>query len=520
MAKYCLVVCLAIFAGCTSTQLENSQEWQADYVIINGQIIDGGSIEFGPGSVVEVTGSRISYVGPPRDTKARRVIDAQGLIVSPGFIDPHTHADRDLFDPATSLNEAYLRQGVTTVFIGNDGGGGAISETKIRLAESRLGTNVGLLRGQGALRTEIVGVEDRQPTAQEMQRMKEQLRSDMQAGALGMSTGLFYAPGSFTSTAEVVELARVVAEYGGIYDSHIRDESDYNIGLVAAIEEVLTIAREAKIAVHIAHLKALGPSVHGAADEIVNIIRQARADGLQVTADQYPWLASGTRLSNALIPRRLMDGGAEAMNAKLRNPETLTDIRPAFEANLIRRGGPDALLITGESIYRGKTLGELAVAAGKDFLEMTVEVVLSGDPAIASFMMRQEDLEKIVVEPWVVTGSDGSSGHPRKFATFPQKYREFVIKRGLLSVREFVRQSSSATAQIFGLCDRGVIAIGKVADIAIWDANNFRANATYEAPTELASGVVHLLVNGELTISQTALTGAVAGVAIARSKCE
>lgn len=498
---------------------QRQQKPVVDILITGGELIDGTANGETRQTTIEIVADRITYVGSARGTLARQTIDASGLVVSPGFIDVHTHTAKDLKNPATAINEAYLRQGVSTVFIGNDGNGQPVKKAAAQLKKIPIGTNVGLYIGHGTVRKLVVGDDDRVATAAELEQMKSIVARSMEAGALGLSSGLFYAPGSYAKTEEVIELAKIIARYDGVYDSHIRDESDYNIGLLASIQELIRIAREADVAAHIAHIKALGPSVHGLSVQAVELINQARKQGLRITADQYPWLASGTRLSNALIPRSAMDGGKGKMRALLADTKSLKVLRPQIEQNLRRRGGAGALLITGQSIYRGKTLAELATKEHLDAIDMAARIILSGDPAIASFMMDQEDVQVFMRQPWTVTSSDGTNGHPRKFGSFPKKYQDFVVAKKLLDIRAFVHRSTGLAANIFKLCDRGVIKAGKIADIVIWHPDQFRSLASYEKPEETAQGVVHLLVNGQLAIYASQLTNNASGQILRRGQC-
>ena len=470
-----------------------------DVRIINGHVIDGSEHGGPPNRIVDIVGDRIVYVGPTRKMPhAKRVIDARSFIVSPGFIDPHTHAEVDLFHPERASNLPYLFQGVSTVFVGNDGGGGDVTESRQQLEALRPGTNVGLFSGHGDVRRRVMGFADRAPSEDELERMKALVRKDMESGALGLSTGLFYAPGSYASTEEVIAIAQVASEFGGIYESHLRDESDYSIGLIGAVEEALQVGEKAEIPVHISHIKALGPAVQGASGELVKMIERANADGMRVTADQYPWVASGTRLSNALVPRSLMSGGLEELHRLL--IESFEMVRQGMVGNLARRGGAEALLITGVSPYQGMTLAEAAETSGEDVLRTAANIIIAGDPSVASFMMSPDDVERLMVQPWVLTSSDGSNGHPRKYTTFPKKFRSFVFEKALLSTQEFVHQSTGLTASTFGLCNRGQLKAGMMADVAIWSPLGYSPNATYEQPEVLASGVSHLIVNGEFAI--------------------
>ncbi len=508
-----IAVCMPLISGC------KQPSDALDVLIINGTVVDGTGGK--PQALsLGIRGDVVAYIGPSTSLPAKRIVDASSLIVSPGFIDPHTHAGKDLLSPDKSANLAYLYQGVTTVIIGNDGGGNPdIDALQNQLSVNGIGTNVGLLTGHGALRRRAMGSDNRAPTADELAEMKRVLGKAMKSGSLGLSTGLFYAPGSFAETDEIIELARVVADYGGVHDSHIRDESDYSIGLVNAISEIIEISRQSGVAGHISHIKALGPAVWGQSRDVIERIRSARAEGLAISANQYPWLASGTHLASALVPRSVMDGGRDAMLLRLQDAAILEEIRPRMQANLERRGGPDALLITSESKWQGKTLAEVSKLMSKTPVDSAVAIILGGDPSVASFVMQEEDVERFMVQPWVVTGSDGSPGHPRKYASFPEKYQMYVVRRSLLTLTEFVRQSSALTAEIFNLCDRGRLLPGMQADIAVWSSSEFEPAADYQHPERLARGVQYLLVNGEFVIDEGRLTDDRSGEVLLRHSC-
>ena len=326
-------------AALTATPLLAASTADADLVLKGGTIYTGTAAPF-VGDVV-ITGDRISYVGKKTPRSAKRVIDAKGLVVAPGFIDAHTHVGHMLGgDEAVGrLVLPFLMQGVTTAFVGNDGGGD-IDTAKVlgSAAINPVGINYATFVGFGALRKAVIGEADRAPTAVELGAMKMLVAKAMCDGALGFSTGLFYAPQSFAKQDEVVALAKEAAVRGGIYDSHIRDESSYTIGLSAAIDEAIAVGREAGLPVHIAHIKALGVDVHGQAPAIIAKIEAARAAGQVVHADQYPWSASGTGLSASLLPRWAEDGGRAAMLKRFDAPETLARLRPEMRENLRRRG--------------------------------------------------------------------------------------------------------------------------------------------------------------------------------------
>jgi len=335
--------------------------------------------------------------------------------------------------------------------------------------------------------------------------MKMMINDAMCQGAYGLSAGLYYPPQNFAKTDEVVALAKIAARYGGYYDTHLRDESTYNIGLFGAVEEALEIGKRSGAAVHIAHIKALGPAVWGHSEKIIKRVEEARLAGQIVTADQYPWSASGTRISNALVPRWAMDGGLDGLRQRLADPTILARIRQDMAANLKRRGGADTLLITGnlgqDNVETGVTLAEIAERLSSDPLDAALDILRVGDARVASFNMNAEDIMTFASQDWVVTGSDGSVGHPRKYGSFPKAYRDFVVRDKLLDLPQFIRRSSGQTADIVGLKDRGYLKPGMAADVVIFDPERYAPRATYQQPRRLSTGVEYLLVNGQMLIS-------------------
>ncbi|MCP5382522.1 MAG: amidohydrolase family protein [Kordiimonadaceae bacterium] len=508
---------ILILASCSQ---ENSNDISADILITGGTVFDGHD-SAGEKLDIAINGDQITFVGPAGQYKisAARTIDASGMIVAPGFIDPHTHSLDDLQNPDKKLNANYLMQGVTTVFNGNDGGGPSnISETLDKLEEDGIGSNTALFVGQGNVRQSVMQMRDDEPTYGEMEIMKSHVRKAMEEGALGLSTGLYYAPGSYSSTEEVAELAKEIAPYDGIYESHIRDESTYNIGLLGAIKEVIDIARIAGIKGHVGHIKALGVDVWGQSAQAIKMIEDAQAEGLRISADQYPWTATGTSVIGALLPRYVQAGGNEAMLARLKDPELLPKIKADMEENMRKRGGKDALLLTGGdgNMVVGRTLGEEADARGKTPIETAIEIIIEGGSNIANFAINEDDLRAFMQKPWVMTSSDGSYGHPRKFATFPNKYRTYVVEKKYISLQDFIHRSTGLTADTFKLCDRGYIEPDKYADIVIFDPDEFGPKADYINPRELSVGVKYLLVNGGLAIDDGALTGELYGRGLTR----
>ncbi|BDW81638.1 N-acyl-D-amino-acid deacylase [Erythrobacter sp. Dej080120_24] len=492
---------------------------EVDTIIAGGMVFDGTGAT-GRSIDIAILDDRIVYVGEDADARfrARNTIDAVGLVVAPGFIDPHTHADTDLVssDADRRANKAYAFQGVTTVLVGNDGFGNyRIADMASAAIESGIGTNAAWLVGFGAVREEVLGRVDREPDAAELAQMGALTRQAMCEGAWGFSTGLYYVPQNFAKTEEVVALARIATEFGGYYDTHMRDESTYNVTVTGALAETLQIGREAGLPVHIAHIKALGPAVWGHSERMIAMIEEAQASGQRVSADQYPWEASGTRISNALVPRWALEGGLEALRERLAKPEQRLAIRQGIEEAIERRGGADRLLVTGAlgevEVETGKTLEQLARDQGIAPADAAIAVLRTGDARLASFNMNPDDIAAFAAREWVVTGSDGSTGHPRKYASFPKAYRDLVADGGVMDMARFVRRSSGQTADIIGLQGRGYLKPGYFADVVVLDPESFAPRATYSAPEELSSGVVHLLVNGEVVIRGGAHTGQLPG---------
>ena len=483
-----------------------------DLLIRGGEVYPGDAAPF-VGDVA-IKGDRIVAVGPRLTLSAARTIDARRMIVAPGFIDPHTHMGDQLAsaDAATRLIPAFLLQGVTTAFIGNDGGG--VPEVRAVLASAQtkpVGINYAAYVGFGAIRERVIGAADRVPTSGELDRMKALVAEGMCEGAMGLSTGLFYAPQRFATTGEVVALAREAGRRGGTYDSHLRDESSYTIGLAAAVDEALTIGRQAGLPVHISHIKALGVDVEGQAPAIIAKVEAAHAAGEPVTADQYPWSASGTTLVASLIPGWAQDGGRAAMLVRFDDPAQAARLRTDMVENLRRRGGAAKLLVT-EGAEAGRTLERLA--KGGDPIEAAIRVIRRGDSAVASFNQSERDIAAFMARPWVMTGSDASGGHPRVFGSFARKYAVYVRGEKVLDTRAFVARSATLTADTFGLADRGRLRAGGFADVVVFDPRRYAARATYAQPTRPAAGVRTVLVNGVVAVDGGRLTGRAAGRAL------
>lgn len=530
LKPFCLLIVFALFFAALPMPLyaqANSKvnpapvKLNLDLLITGGQVIDGsGSRPFK--ADVGIKDDRIVFIG--RATKsgftAARKIDATGMIVAPGFIDPHTHTLEDLSSPQRNSNQPYLMQGVTTVITGNDGDGPfKIAETLEKWEQQGIGTNAAMLVGHGTLRRQVMGLVDTDPTAAQLEQMKNLADQAMNEGAFGMSTGLFYSPGSFAKTEEVIEIARIVAAKGGIYDTHMRDEGSYSIGLLNSIRETIRIGREAKIPVHISHIKALGTDVWGQSSQVIRIIKRARARGIRVTANQYPYTASGTNLTAALVPRWAEEGGNAKLLERIKDPSIRPRLVIEMEANLKRRNGADAILITrarGSQLV-GKTLAAVATQWNKTPVETALEIIISGGAGIASFNMSESDITTFMKQPFVMTGSDGSAGHPRKYGTFPRKIREYVFKSKLITLPFAIRSSSALTAETFGIAKRGRIKLNYFADVIVFDPKTIADTATYEQPEYFAVGMKYVIVNGKIAVDEGSYTGLLNGKALRKN---
>ncbi|HKW61307.1 MAG TPA: amidohydrolase family protein [Candidatus Acidoferrum sp.] len=524
MRKFALLGALLTFIYfCGSLFLQgqgraNASRERLDLLLLGGQVVDGsGSAP--RAEDVGIGGDRIVFLGDASRARvtSERTLDVHGLIVCPGFIDPHTHTLEDLSSPERHGNVNYLMQGVTTVVTGNDGGGSPhVAKTLDLWQKQGVGTNAVLLVGHGAVRHEVLGNADVQPTPEQLESMKALVRSAMQEGAFGISTGLFYVPGSFAKTEEVIELSKVVAAMGGYYDSHMRDEDSYSIGLLGSIAETIRIGREAKIPVHISHIKALGPQVWGKSVDAIQMIEKARAEGVAVTADQYPYIASGSSLVASLLPAWAQEGKREEVLARLDDASLRPRLLKEVEENLKRRGGADSLLFTSSEARElvGKRLSD--VAKEKNLLPVEAALAIMHERkleglAVASFIMNEDDVIHFMKQPWVMTGSDGSYGHPRMFGTFPRKLRVYVYEKKAITLPFMIHVSSDLTARTIRIPERGLLKAGYFADVIAFDPTTVADKSTYEHPDELAVGMKYVIVNGKLAVEDGKYNGAMAG---------
>ena len=490
---------------------------EADILIKNGRVYNGFENQE-LNQAIAIKDDKIVFFGNEAkvDIKALKTIDATGLIVSPGFIDPHTHADRDLNKQNTSHNLPFMMQGITTVVTGNDGDSFFPAKDYVAKYEKQgIGTNAILLIGHETIRKQVIGLSDRLATDEEILEMNELLNREMNdAGNYGMSTGLFYAPGSYAETKEVIELAKTCAKNGGIYDSHIRDESSYTVGLVAAVEEAIEIGRQAKLPIHISHIKCLGADVWKQSDSIIAMVETARKEGINVTANQYPYEASATGLRAATTPRWAQSGGKDSLLMRFDDLRHKQRILKETRNNIRRRGGPESLLLVAitEPNFRNKTVGQIAKELRVSPEEAVYAILRTeGTIRIASFNMTDYDIHNFMKQDWVTTGSDGNTGHPRKYGSFPRKYHKYVKEKGVLDLPAFINQSTSKTAEILGIPKRGKLKEGYYADIIVFNPRTFMDIADYKNAFAYSEGLEYSIINGKIAVEEGEYTDGLYG---------
>lgn len=509
-----------------------------DIIIRNARLFDGAGNPWFWGEL-GIKDGKIALMGHKIDCEATKEIDAMGGAVCPGFIDIHAHSDFTiLIDPRA---QSKVQQGITTELNGQCGGwaaplrGESLKQAKEMLKQYDLtgliewsgfdgyfstltrvrpSINQAILVGHGTVRGAVMGYERRPPTSDELHEMKVLVREAMEAGAYGMSTGLYYAPGSYSETPEVTEMCKVVARLGGIHASHLRDESDYNIGLVAALQEVIDIASGSGVSTQVSHLKALGPKQWGKGPLLLKMIDEARAKGLDITCDQYPYPASGSSITGALLPRWAQEGGRAGTLAALGDPARREKVRQGIVENLVRRGGPSRLLISGyppERSLQGKTLAEVASLMGLEPADAAMDLLAESDCSFVCFVMSDEDVELIMQHPAVMVGTDGyalaaygplSSGHPhpRSFGTHPRILGHHVREKRTLGLENAIRKMTSCPAQRLGLSDRGLLKPGLCADVVLFDPDTIIDTATFENPQQYPKGIMHVIVNGTVVV--------------------
>jgi N-acyl-D-aspartate/D-glutamate deacylase len=496
-------------------------------VVVRGATLYDGSGAAGVVGDVAIRGERIVSVGRFRVAGQPRILDGKGLIVAPGFIDLHTHNDYPLQHKDTRANRCYLHQGVTTVVTGNCGSGPVDTAKYFKILETgKIGTNVIHQVPHNSVRRSVMKNANRAPTAEELRRMETLVDRAMKDGTWGLSTGLMYDPGAYAKTDELIALARVAARHGGFYASHIRDEGT---GVLSALNEALTIGREAGLPVHISHLKASGRQAWGLAADEIALIDKARKAGQAVSADQYPYIASSTDLEDYLIPTSFREGSGKDYLARLNDAEQLARLRPLVERGLEQGQGGKSFRIaryTPKPAWQGKDLAAIASLEKKPAADIVLEIERHGGAQVVNFAMSEEDVRLIMRQPFVATASDGASmvpsantvPHPRSYGCFPRKIGRYAIEDKILPLEQAIRSSSGLPADILHLPERGYLKAGYYADVVVFDPKTFRDTATFDKPHQYATGVRYLFVNGRLAIDDGKFTGELAGKVLRQKK--
>jgi N-acyl-D-amino-acid deacylase len=500
-------------------------EPEFDIAIINGRIVDGTGNPWFYGSVA-IKGDRIVKVGAVDAQRAARVIDAKGMVVAPGFIDVHTHVEGSLADVPTADN--FIFMGVTSLVTGNCGSSSLqVGDFLSKLEAKGISVNIATLIGHGSLRREVMKEEARDPSADELDRMRAIVDRAMRDGAVGMSTGLIYVPGTYAKTAEVADLARVVARYGGVYATHMRDEGNQ---VTDSIKEALTIGEQAGLPVEISHFKVSSKKRWGDSRVTCQMVADARARGQQVTVDQYVYTASSTSL-NTLLPTWALEGGRDKAKARLDDPATRAKIRAEMIQSLGKNGFKDFsyAVVAGyqpEPAYEGKNISEITrLARGKsgpnEEAEQIIAMYLAGSAGMIFHKMSELDVERIVAQPYTMIASDSgvirmNSGvpHPRGYGNNARVIATYVREKKLIGLEDAVRKMTSLPAATFRLWDRGLLRPGMAADIVIFDENKVTDRASFDKPHQYAEGFAVVLVNGRVVIDGGKHTGATPGRAL------
>ncbi|HXG89268.1 MAG TPA: amidohydrolase family protein [Vicinamibacterales bacterium] len=530
MSSYLRVSAVIAFLALALTSGGNPIDAQAqsaaprayDLILRGGRIVDGTASPWYRGDIA-IVGDTIVQIAPRIEAPAGRVIDVSGMVVAPGFIDIHTHARRGIFEVPTADN--YVRQGVTTLVEGPDGGSDVpLGPFLATVAATRFTPNFASFIGQGSVRSAVMGAVDRVATPEEVERMGGLVRQGMEQGAFGLSSGLFYVPGTFSTTAEVVELAKVAGAMGGIYISHMRDEASK---VVDSVRETIAIGEQGGLPTQLTHHKVVGKKYWGRSVETLRLVDQARARGVDATIDQYPYTASATSIGSALLPAWALEGGNEATLKRLKDPATRAKIKGETVA-IIRdeRGGGDPKNVVVSSAQFDPTLAGMNLAeitSKKRGQPVTLEnaaeaalwIVEQGGAQGIFHAINEEDLQRIMVHPATMIGSDGeipvfgrNHPHPRSYGTFARVLGVYARDKQLISLETAVQKMSSLPAQRLGLSDRGVLRTGMKADIAVFDAARVRDTATFEKPHSYAEGVTHVIVNGQVAFENGAMTAA------------
>jgi dihydroorotase/N-acyl-D-amino-acid deacylase len=492
-----------------------------DLLIRNGRVVDGTGAPWWRADVA-VRGDTIAAVATRLEGSARRVVDAGDRVVAPGFIDLHTHARRGIFETPSAAN--YVRQGVTTLVDGPDGSSPLPLGPFLDKVEAlRPGVNFASLVGHGSIREAVLGGANRAPTADELARMQELVRQAMLEGAFGLSTGLFYVPGSFAGTEEVIALARVAGELGGIHVSHMRDEAG---GVLESVTETIAIGEQGHLPTQLTHHKMIGRAAWGRSSESLRLVREARERGVDVTIDQYPYTASSTTLQAALLPAWALEGGAEPLRRHLADPAERARILEVVKDKIRNeRGGGDprniAIAACGfDRTLEGRTLADILHGRGRaptveNAAVLALEIVERGGASGVFHAISEEDVERILASPFTMVASDGEipgfgrgAPHPRSYGTFARVLAVYVREKRLLTLEDAIRKMTSLPAARLGLGDRGLLRPGLKADLVVLDPATVRDRASFEKPHQYAEGMSLVVVNGEIVLDGERMTQA------------
>ncbi|MCS7082581.1 MAG: D-aminoacylase [Bacteroidetes bacterium] len=492
-----------------------------DLLLRNGRIVDGTGNPWFYGDV-GIRGGKIAAIGNLAHLHARTVLDVQGQVIAPGFIDTHAHLEGSILELPTADN--FVRMGITTAITGNCGGSAADIERFFRQLDSvRTSIHVASLIGHNTVRRLVMGEAARPPSAEELERMRVLVARGMRAGALGFSTGLIYTPGTFAQTDEVVALARQCAHLGGLYVSHIRDEGNQ---VEAAIQEAIEVGRQAGCPVQISHFKIASKRKWGDSRHTVALVAQARSEGLAVTVDQYVYPASSTGIE-VLIPTWVFDGGRDSALKRLQNPtlrrriiaEMLRSLRAQgfrdFSHAQVAYYGPDTTL-------NGLRISEITRrlrgrSSPRDQAEQVLDMYAASPRRVGMVYhkMSEQDVRYILTQPFTMIGADAGIirygvgvPHPRGYGNAARVLARYVRQEGIISLEEAVRKMTSLPAQTFGLWDRGLIRPGMVADIVVFDPDRIQDRATFERPHQYPEGIQYVIVNGVLVVKEGQHTGA------------
>lgn len=487
------------------------QEIHVDIIIKNGKILDGTGNSWYYADVA-IKDGRIVRIGKIKNLTADKEIDAAGMFVSPGFIDVHTHIEGD--EAVNPLASNFIYDGVTSVVTGNCGSSMVdLVKYFATLDSVKLSVNVVSLIGHNDVRKAVLGKANREPTAEELNSMKSLVELAMKAGAVGLSTGLIYIPGTYAKTAEVVELAKVAAAYNGVYASHIRDEAD---SVAYAISEAIQVGRDANMPVQISHFKVSGQQNWGRSDETLGLVREARNQGLDITIDQYPYTASSTSLST-LLPDGVLSDGQDSINARLQKPEIRKQVADYMIKKLHRRklkhfSFPVVASFKADSSYNGKSIEQVNLLKRRRHkaayeAETIMDMMQQGGAGMVFHGMSEDDVKNIMKYPFDMFASDASirvfnSGvpHPRGYGTNARVLAKYVRDEKVIHLEEAIRRMTSLPAQKFNLKERGLLKEGYAADILIFNDKEVQDLSTFEKPHQYSKGFKYVLVNGKVIV--------------------